>query len=138
ALHQLEKMGGINNKRHRCKPSKCIARLFYFQNSYKNQYNVHVNAEKEKNPSKLLVHREELELDRDRWRRRPGDRERSRERLHLLLMRGGVRRHMGGGGGILLGGLSLRGGGRMRGASTAVAVISCPSIWPVEDRRMSK
>jgi len=46
----------------------------------------------------------------------------------LLLMRGGVRRHMGGGGGILRGGVMRRGGGRSRGVSTAVTVISCPSI----------
>lgn len=59
-------------------------------------------------------------------RRRAGDRllgERD-----LLLMRGGVRRHIGGGGGILRGGDSLRGGGRIRCGSTAAAVISCPSI----------
>lgn len=31
----------------------------------------------------------------------------------LLLIRGGVRRHMGGGGGILRGGDSLRGAGRI-------------------------
>lgn len=43
---------------------------------------------------------------------------------HLLLMRGGVRRHMGGGGGSLRGGDSLRGGGRTVGVSTAVTVIS--------------
>lgn len=43
---------------------------------------------------------------------------------HLLLMRGGVRRHMGGGGGNLRGGDSLRGGGRTVGVSTAVTVIS--------------
>lgn len=30
----------------------------------------------------------------------------------LLLMRGGLRRHIGGGGGILRGGEGLRGGGR--------------------------
>lgn len=45
-------------------------------------------------------------------------------------MRGGVRRHMGGGGGILRGGDCLRGGGRILGASTAEVVISWPSIWP--------
>lgn len=50
---------------------------------------------------------------------------------YLLLMRGGVRRHIGGGGGILRGGDSLRGGRRTRWISTAAAVISCPSIWPV-------
>lgn len=33
---------------------------------------------------------------------------------HLLLMRGGLRRHIGGGGGIRRGGDSLRGGGRTR------------------------
>lgn len=49
---------------------------------------------------------------------------------HLLLMRGGLRRHIGGGGGIRRGGDSLRGGGRTRWVSTADAVISCPSIWP--------
>lgn len=48
-------------------------------------------------------------------------------------MRGGVRRHMGGGGGSLRGGDSLRGGGRTVGVSTAVTVISCPSIWPVDN-----
>lgn len=52
---------------------------------------------------------------------------------HLLLMRGGDLRHMGGGGSILLGGLKRLGGGLGRGASTAVAVISCPSIWPVHE-----
>lgn len=43
---------------------------------------------------------------------------------YLLLIRGGVRRHIGGGGGILRGGESLRGGGRTVGVSTAVTVIS--------------
>lgn len=43
---------------------------------------------------------------------------------HLLLMRGGDLRHIGGGGSILLGGLKRLGGGLGRGASTAVAVIS--------------
>lgn len=46
-------------------------------------------------------------------------------------MRGGLRRHIGGGGGILRGGDGLRGGGRTRWGSTAQAVISCPSIWPI-------
>lgn len=81
-------------------------------------------------------YREELELDRLRCRRRPGDRERVRlrtgDRLRgdrdLLLIRGGVLRHMGGGGGIRRGGVMRRGSGRGRGASTAVAVTSCPSI----------
>lgn len=49
--------------------------------------------------------------------RRRGDRD-------LLLMRGGVRLHIGSGGGILRGGDSLRGGGRTMGVSTAVTVIS--------------
>lgn len=53
---------------------------------------------------------------------------------HLLLIRGGDLRHIGGGGSILLGGLNLRGGGRGQGASTAVAVISWPSICPIEKR----
>lgn len=87
---------------------------------------------------KLSLYREELELERERWRLRPGDLERERlctgGRLlgdrDRLLMRGGVRRHIGGGGGILRGGEGLRGGGRGLGASTADAVISCPSIWP--------
>lgn len=48
----------------------------------------------------------------------------SQLRTNLLLIRGGVRRHMGGGGGILRGGLGRRGGGRTLRASTAVAVIS--------------
>lgn len=83
------------------------------------------------------LYREELELERERWRLRPGERERvlrrTGERLRgdrdLLLRRGGVRRHIGGGGGILRRGEGLRGGGRIiLGASTAVAVISCPSI----------
>lgn len=52
---------------------------------------------------------------------------------HLLLMRGGDLRHMGGGGSILLGGLKRLGGGLGRGASTAVAVISWPSIWPLHE-----
>lgn len=43
-------------------------------------------------------------------------------------MRGGLLRHIGGGGGILRGGESLRGGGRTRWVRTAEAVISCPSI----------
>lgn len=43
---------------------------------------------------------------------------------YLLLIRGGVRRHIGGGGGILRGGDILRGGGRTVGVSTAVTVIS--------------
>lgn len=41
---------------------------------------------------------------------------------------------MGGGGSILLGGLNRLGGGLGQGASTAVAVISWPSICPVEKR----
>lgn len=45
-------------------------------------------------------------------------------------MRGGLLRHIGGGGGILRGGESLRGGGRTRWVRTAEAVISWPSIWP--------
>lgn len=49
----------------------------------------------------------------------------------LLLIRGGLRRHMGGGGGIRRRGEGLRGGGRILWGSTADAVISCPSIWPV-------
>lgn len=49
---------------------------------------------------------------------------------NLLLMRGGLLRHIGGGGGILRGGESLRGGGRTRWVRTAEAVISWPSIWP--------
>lgn len=53
---------------------------------------------------------------------------------HLLLIRGGDRRHMGGGGSILLGGLNRLGGGLGQGASTAVAVISWPSICPIEKR----
>lgn len=40
--------------------------------------------------------------------------EREAPSTHLRLMRGGLRRHMGGGGGILRGGESLRGGGRTR------------------------
>lgn len=84
------------------------------------------------------VYREELELERERWRLRPGDLERERRRAgdrllgerDLLLMRGGLRRHIGGGGGILRGGDGLRGGGRTRWVNTADAVISCPSIWP--------
>ncbi|KAJ1067826.1 hypothetical protein K5549_016480, partial [Capra hircus] len=55
----------------------------------------------------------------------------------LLLIRGGDLRHIGGGGSILLGGLNLRGGGRGQGASTAVAVISWPSICPIEKRCFS-
>jgi len=47
-------------------------------------------------------------------------------------MRGGLRRHIGGGGGILRGGEGLRGGGRTRWVSTADALISCPSIWPID------
>lgn len=54
--------------------------------------------------------------------------------IHLLLIRGGDLRHMGGGGSILLGGLNRRGGGRGQGANTAVAVISWPSICPAEKR----
>lgn len=50
---------------------------------------------------------------------------------YLLLMRGGERRHIGGGSNILLGGVKRLGIGLGRGAKTAVAVISCPSIWPV-------
>lgn len=76
------------------------------------------------------AYRDELELDRLRWRRRPGERERRRtgdlrlgERDRRLI-RGGERRHIGGGGNILLGGLNRLGGGRGQGASTAVAVIS--------------
>lgn len=82
------------------------------------------------------AYREELELERLLWRRRPGDRDRRRTgdlRLgerDLLLIRGGDRRHMGGGGSILLGGLNRLGGGLGQGASTAVAVISWPSICP--------
>lgn len=85
---------------------------------------------------KRLVYLEELELERERWRLRPGDLERERRRAgdrllgdrDLLLMRGGLLRHIGGGGGILRGGESLRGGGRTRWVRTAEAVISCPSI----------
>uniref|UniRef100_A0A667Y6P3 Uncharacterized protein n=1 Tax=Myripristis murdjan TaxID=586833 RepID=A0A667Y6P3_9TELE len=82
----------------------------------------------------LTFNRDEFELERDRWRRRPGERDLRRtgdtkgQVCYLLLMRGGVRRHIGGGGGILRGGVSLRGGGRTVGASTAVAVISCPAF----------
>lgn len=54
--------------------------------------------------------------------------------MYLLLMRGGLRRHIGGGGGILRGGDGLRGGGRTRWVSTADAVISCPSIWPINNK----
>lgn len=50
-------------------------------------------------------------------------------------MRGGVRRHMGGGGGILRGGVTLRGAGRILCVRTAVAVISWPSIWPGEEKK---
>ena len=57
---------------------------------------------------------------------------------HLLLIRGGDLRHIGRGGSILLGGLNLRGGGRGQGASTAVAVISWPSICPIEKRVKSQ
>lgn len=57
---------------------------------------------------------------------------------HLLLIRGGVRRHMGGGGGILRWGDSRRGGGRTVGVSTAVTVISCPSIWPKWDKDLNQ
>lgn len=39
-------------------------------------------------------------------------------------MRGGVRRHIGGGGGILRGGVILRGTGRILCGRTALAVIS--------------
>lgn len=56
---------------------------------------------------------------------------------YLLLIRGGVRRHIGGGGGILRGGESLRGGGRTVGVSTAVTVISWPSIWPERHKHES-
>lgn len=81
-------------------------------------------------------YREELELERERCRLRPGDLERERLRTgdrrrgdrDLRLMRGGVRRHMGGGGGILRGGETHRGAGRGRWANMAIAVISCPSI----------
>lgn len=45
---------------------------------------------------------------------------------------------MGGGGSILLGGLNLLGGGLGHGASTAVAVISWPSICPVEKKIKSQ
>lgn len=82
------------------------------------------------------AYREELELERLLWRRRPGERDLRRTgdlRLgerDLLRIRGGDRRHIGGGGSILLGGLNRRGGGRGQGASTAVAVISWPSICP--------
>uniref|UniRef100_A0A803YBM2 Uncharacterized protein n=1 Tax=Meleagris gallopavo TaxID=9103 RepID=A0A803YBM2_MELGA len=84
--------------------------------------------------------KKEFELERLRWRLRPGDLDRERRRTgdlrlgdsHLLLIRGGDLRHIGGGGSILLGGLKRRGGGLGRGASTAVAVISCPSICPVQ------
>lgn len=88
------------------------------------------------NSSSRAAYRDELELERLRWRRRPGERERRRTGdLRLgerdrLLMRGGERRHIGGGGSILLGGLNRLGGGRGQGASTAVAVISWPSICP--------
>ncbi|EGW09747.1 hypothetical protein I79_017720 [Cricetulus griseus] len=44
---------------------------------------------------------------------------------------------MGGGGSILLGGLNHPGGGLGQGANTAVAVISWPSICPVEKRDKS-
>lgn len=57
---------------------------------------------------------------------------------YLLLIRGGDRRHMGGGGSILLGGLNRLGGGLGQGASTAVAVISWPSICPIEKRIKSQ
>lgn len=67
------------------------------------------------------VYLEELELERERWRLRPGDLERERRRAgdrllgerDLLLMRGGLRRHMGGGC-IRRGGEGRRGGGRTR------------------------
>lgn len=50
---------------------------------------------------------------------------------YLLLIRGGDRRHIGGGGNIRRGGLNLRGAALIRrGARTAEAVISCPSICP--------
>ncbi len=45
-------------------------------------------------------------------------------KANLLLMRGGVRRHMGGGGGIRRGGDGLLGAGRILWARTAVVVIS--------------
>lgn len=54
--------------------------------------------------------------------------------MYLLRMRGGLRRHIGGGGGILRGGDGLRGGGRTRWVSTADALISCPSIWPLNNK----
>lgn len=47
-------------------------------------------------------------------------------------MRGGDLRHMGGGGSILLGGEKRLGSGLGRGVKTAVAVISWPSICPVQ------
>lgn len=56
---------------------------------------------------------------------------------YLLLIRGGLLRHMGGGGGILRGGESLRGGGRTRWVRTAEAVISCPSIWPENSKNQT-
>lgn len=70
----------------------------------------------------LYIYREEFELERERCRLRPGDLERERRRIgerllgerDRLLIRGGLRRHMGGGGGILRGGENLRGGSRMR------------------------
>uniref|UniRef100_A0A2K5MJ71 Uncharacterized protein n=1 Tax=Cercocebus atys TaxID=9531 RepID=A0A2K5MJ71_CERAT len=85
------------------------------------------------------VYREELELERLLWRRRPGERDLRRtgdlplklQIVYLLLIRGGDLRHMGGGGNILLGGLNLLGGGLGQGASTAVAVISWPSICSI-------
>uniref|UniRef100_A0A7M4DWX7 Uncharacterized protein n=1 Tax=Crocodylus porosus TaxID=8502 RepID=A0A7M4DWX7_CROPO len=76
----------------------------------------------------FLLYREEFELERLRWRLRPGDLDLDRL-TYLLLMRGGDRRHIGGGGSILLGGLKRLGGGLGRGANTAVAVISWPSIF---------
>lgn len=45
-------------------------------------------------------------------------------KTYRLLMRGGVRRHMGGGGGILRGGVILRGAVRILWVRTAEAVIS--------------
>ena len=55
-------------------------------------------------------------------------RQQSEGNTNLRLMRGGVRRHMGGGGGILRGGETRRGTGRARCVKTAIAEISCPSI----------
>lgn len=75
--------------------------------------------------------RETNEVKRRKWSKRTRLETRySSHAAHLLLILGGVRRHIGGGGGILRGGDSLRGGGRTVGVSTAVTVISWPSIWP--------